>query len=130
MADTLTQELLQLNQKLLDSIALTDWKQYQELCDPGLTCFEPESMGQLVTGMEFHHFYFQLRSTPTPHHTTMVAPHVRVMGEVAVISYVRLNQRVLEGGVPVTRAFEETRVWQKQGGVWKHVHFHRSMPAK
>jgi calcium/calmodulin-dependent protein kinase (CaM kinase) II len=130
MADTLTQELLRLNQKLLDSIVLTDWKTYAELCDPTLTCFEPEAKGQLVEGMDFHHFYFQLAGTPTPHNTMMASPHVRVMGNVAVISYVRLNQRVHADGSPVTRSVEETRVWQKQGGVWKHVHFHRSAPSK
>jgi calcium/calmodulin-dependent protein kinase (CaM kinase) II len=130
MSDLVMQELLRLNQQLLDSIAHSDWKQYQELCDPTLTCFEPEAMGQLVEGMEFHHFYFQLRTTPPPHNTTMTSPHVRVMGDVAIISYVRLNQRVLPDGSPVTRAFEETRVWQKQNGAWKHVHFHRSTPTK
>jgi hypothetical protein len=128
MADTLTQELLRLNHKLLDCIARADWPAYQELCDPTLTCFEPEAMGQLVEGMEFHHFYFQLSGANLPYNTTMASPHVRVMGDVAVISYVRLNQRVSADGVPSTRAVEETRVWQKQNGVWKHVHFHRSMP--
>lgn len=127
MADTLTQELLRLNQKLLDCIAQADWPQYQELCDPSLTCFEPEAAGQLVAGLGFHQFYFQLPGAPSPHHTTMASPHVRIMGDVAVISYVRLNQRVLPDGSPVTRAVEETRVWQKQDGAWKHVHFHRSM---
>src|SRR5436309_12708684 len=107
MPDTPTQELLRLNQRLLDSIAQSDWKQYQELCDPTLTCFEPEAAGQLVEGLAFHHFYFQLRGTPSPHHTTMASPHVRVVGDVAVISYVRLNQRVVSDGSPVTRAVEE-----------------------
>ena len=130
MADTLTQELLRLNQKLLDSIVKGDWKQYAELCDPTLTCFEPEAMGQLVEGLAFHQFYFQLGTTTTPHETTMASPHVRVMGDVAVISHVRLNQRVLPDGSPVTRSVEETRVWQKQNGVWKYVHFHRSLPTK
>ena len=126
----MTDELLRLNQKLLDSIVTGDWNTYQSLCDPTLTCFEPEAMGQLVEGMGFHQFYFQLAATPTPHHTSMASPHVRVMGDVAVISYVRLNQRVLADGSPVTRSVEETRVWQKQNGVWKHVHFHRSAPTK
>lgn len=129
MADTINTQLLALNQKLLDSIARADWKTYQELCDPSMTCFEPEAVGQLVEGLEFHHFYFQLGGATAPFHTTMASPHVRVMGDVAVLCYVRLNQRV-SGGVPSTTAVGETRVWQKQNGVWKHVHFHRSIPSK
>src|SRR5439155_4346456 len=49
--DTTTQDLLQLNQRLLDSIAQGDWPTYEQLCDPGLTAFEPESQGQLVEGL-------------------------------------------------------------------------------
>jgi calcium/calmodulin-dependent protein kinase (CaM kinase) II len=130
MAESATHELLRLNQALLDSIARADWPRYRELCDPSLTCFEPEALGQLVEGMPFHEFYFKLGATKGDHNTTMCTPHVRLMGDVAVVSYVRLNQRLLADGTPVTRSVEETRVWQKQGGAWKHVHFHRSPPAK
>jgi calcium/calmodulin-dependent protein kinase (CaM kinase) II len=126
VADATTAELLRLNQRLLDCIAAGDWKTYEGMCDPSLTCFEPEAMGQLVEGLGFHHFYFQLGGADKPNHTTMASPHVRIMGEVAVVSYVRLNQRVTDG-TPTTRAVMETRVWQKQNGVWKHVHFHRSL---
>jgi ketosteroid isomerase-like protein len=130
MNDAVTDELLKLNQRLLDSIARADWATYQALCDPTLTCFEPEALGQLAQGMEFHRFYFQLPAAAAPCNTTMASPHVRLMGDVAVVSYVRLNQRVLPDGTPVTRVVEETRVWQKQNGAWKHVHFHRSVPTK
>ncbi|MBI3823217.1 MAG: nuclear transport factor 2 family protein [Planctomycetes bacterium] len=129
MVDPTTQELLRLNQKLLDCIAEADWKTYADLCDPSLTCFEPEAVGQLVEGLEFHEFYFKLGGANAPHHTTMASPHVRIMGEAAIVSYVRLNQRVSADGAPSTRAVEETRVWQRRLGVWKHVHFHRSMPT-
>ncbi len=126
MAESVQEELLRLNQALLESIVAADWKKYGELCDPSLTCFEPEAEGHLVAGMAFHHFYFKLGGASGTHNTTMASPHVRVMGDVAVISYVRLNQRVSADGAPVTRAVEETRVWQRQSGAWKHVHFHRS----
>jgi calcium/calmodulin-dependent protein kinase (CaM kinase) II len=126
MSDAVTHELLQLNGRLLEAIAGGDWATYQELCDPTLTAFEPEGMGQLVEGMDFHHFYFGLGGFRGHHHTTMCSPRVRVMGDVAVIAYVRLNQRVNPDGLPSTTAFEETRVWQRQGGRWRHVHFHRS----
>ncbi len=55
----------------------------------------------------------------------MASPHVRLLGDVAVVSYVRLIQWLDEAGHPVTSAFEETRIWQRQHG-WRHVHFHRS----
>ena len=121
-------ELLQLNQRLLECIAQGDWATYEKMCDPSMTAFEPEAQGQLIEGLEFHRFYFQLPGAIAPFNTTMASPHVRVMGDVAALSYVRLNQRVAADGTPSTKAVEETRVWQKQNGVWKHVHFHRSIP--
>jgi calcium/calmodulin-dependent protein kinase (CaM kinase) II len=130
MADTAAQELLELNQKLLNAIVNADWPTYQDLCDPTLTCFEPEALGELVEGLDFHHFYFKLGAVQGQHGTTMASPHVRLMGDVAVVSYVRLNQRVSGDGSAVTRAVEETRVWQRLSGRWKHVHFHRSVPTK
>lgn len=30
----------------------------RKICDPHLTAFEPEAMGNLVEGMDFHKFYF------------------------------------------------------------------------
>jgi calcium/calmodulin-dependent protein kinase (CaM kinase) II len=129
MADVLQDELLELNQRLLDSIARADWNTYQELCDSALTAFEPEARGQLVEGMAFHHFYFTLGGAAGHHHTTMCSPRVRLMGDVAIVTFVRLHQRVRADGSAWTAAFEETRVWQRQNGRWKHVHFHRSTPA-
>jgi ketosteroid isomerase-like protein len=127
MADV-KQELLAHNQRLLDSIAAADWKTYAELCDPSLTCFEPEARGSLIEGLAFHEFYFKLGPTKEPHHTTMASPHVRLMGDVAVVSYVRVNQRMQADGAPATKTVEETRVWHKVNGRWRHVHFHRSLP--
>lgn len=31
----------------------------RRICDPGLTSFEPEALGNLVEGMDFHKFYFE-----------------------------------------------------------------------
>jgi calcium/calmodulin-dependent protein kinase (CaM kinase) II len=58
-----------------------------------------------------------------------VAPHVRILGDVAIVACVRLTQRTAPDGSPTTQAFEETRVWRKQDGRWRHVHFHRSKPS-
>lgn len=129
MSQETTQEILQLNQKLLDSIAKADWKLYQEMCDESLTCFEPEARGHLVEGLDYHHFYFKLGAVQGSFNTTMADPHLRLVGDIAVLSYVRLNQRQGADGKPSTSAIEETRIWQKKDGAWKHVHFHRSLPG-
>jgi calcium/calmodulin-dependent protein kinase (CaM kinase) II len=120
-------ELLKLNRRLLESIAAADWKTYAELCDPELTCFEPEARGQLVEGMAFHKFYFDLGASGQSGNTTMASPHVRMLGnDAAIVAYVRLVQKLCGDDKPITVATQETRLWQRIDGQWKHVHFHRS----
>ena len=127
MSGALEQELIALTQQLLESITSGDWAAYERLCDPTLTAFEPEARGQLVEGLLFHKFFFDRRERPSPSHTTICAPHVRLLGpDTAIVSYVRLHQGLGSDGVAATRRFEETRVWHRSGGQWKHVHFHRS----
>ncbi len=121
-------EVLQLNQQLLDSISAGDWKTYSELCDPNLTCFEPETHGRLVAGMGFHKFFFDLGAPSQPRTTTMVSPQIWVLGlDAVVVAYVRMVQSVGGDEHPVISATEETRVWQRVDGRWRHVHFHRSL---
>ena len=55
-----TTELLDVSARLLRTIQDGDWKAYAELCDPTITAFEPEALGHLVEGLEFHRFYFNL----------------------------------------------------------------------
>ncbi len=125
MSDQAT--LINLTQCLLESIAQGHWEAYCELCDPSLTCFEPEAVGNLVEGMDFHRFYFDLEHQGGRKvQTTLASPHVRILGDTAIVSYIRLTQSIDAAGLPVTRSSEETRVWHKQDGDWKHVHFHRS----
>lgn len=125
MADN-AQTIIDLNQRLLNSIVQADWNAYAELCDESLTCFEPEARGHLVAGMPFHRYYFDLGASKGPVQATMASPHVRMLGDsAAVICYVRLVQKLDANNAPVTAHVEETRVWQKIGGQWKHVHFHR-----
>jgi calcium/calmodulin-dependent protein kinase (CaM kinase) II len=122
-----TAELLELNQRLLDSISRADWRTYRELCHCDITCFEPEARGQLVAGMAFHKYYFDLGAASPPPQNTMASPRVWLLGEAgAVVAYVRLVQRLGTDGAPQTVAIEETRVWQRIDGGWRHVHLHRS----
>lgn len=121
-AETLTQATKQ----LLDAIDTGDWESYQNFCDPSLSAFEPEALGNLVEGMEFHHTYFAHPSNSISRKSIIRSPHLRLLGDTAVVSYVRVVQSVSSDGQHSTSSFEETRVWQQIEGSWKHVHFHRS----
>ncbi|PIO60788.1 Calcium/calmodulin dependent protein kinase II Association, partial [Teladorsagia circumcincta] len=52
------QEIVRVTQQLLDAISCKDFDVYTKLCDPAMTCFEPEALGNLIEGVEFHRFYF------------------------------------------------------------------------
>jgi len=130
VTDSTKEELLRVTERLLQSVSSADWDTYQELCDPTLTAFEPEGLGHLIEGMDFHRFYFDQGGHMGQHNNTIVAPHVRLLNdEVAVVSYVRLVQSIDESNTVGTQRFEETRLWQKRDGQWLHVHFHRSSPT-
>lgn len=122
-------ELIRLTERLLQSIAESDWETYEKLCDPSLTAFEPEACGHLVEGLDFHRFYFGLQKSDSPTQTTLVQPHVRMLGEdVAIVCYNRLIQKLDRDGQPISVVSEETRVWQLQADErWLHMHFHRSV---
>lgn len=120
-------EILELTTRLLQAITVADWATYTELCATDLTAIEPEANGHLIEGMAFHKHYFDMAGqSPYANVTTTISsPHIRVMGNVAVIAYVRMTQRITDG-ISVTSTTEETRIWEQTAGVWKHVHFHRS----
>lgn len=121
-----TDEILQLNQRLLDAIATGNWATYEELCDPALTAFEPEARGQRVKGLDFHSFYFDLGAPEGARHTTMVDSRVAMLrDDAALVTCIRLVQAQNPQG-PITQRAEETRVWQRRDGRWRHIHFHRS----
>jgi ketosteroid isomerase-like protein len=127
-------EVLAVNRRLLDAVAAADWKTYKELVADDITCFEPEAKGQLVEGLPFHKFYFDLagdRSKAAPPVTTTLAsPVVKMLGnDVGIVAYVRLVQKLDASGNPVVSSGEETRVWVRMASGWKHVHFHRSLPG-
>ncbi|PAV65705.1 hypothetical protein WR25_19663 [Diploscapter pachys] len=130
------QVIVRVTQQLLDAVSCKDFDAYTKLCDPSMTCFEPESLGNLIEGVEFHRFYFDCAGNSTPRsknqlHTTMLNPNVHLMSdEGACIAYIRLTQFVDRNGEPRTRQVQETRVWQKKNGRWLCVHVHRSAIAQ
>uniref|UniRef100_A0A672J038 calcium/calmodulin-dependent protein kinase n=1 Tax=Salarias fasciatus TaxID=181472 RepID=A0A672J038_SALFA len=123
------QEIIKVTEQLIESINNGDFEAYAKICDPGLTSFEPEALGNLVEGHDFHRFYFEnaLSKGNKPVHTILLNPHVHLIGEnAACIAYIRLTQYMDTGGMPRTMQSEETRVWHRRDGKWQNIHFHRS----
>uniref|UniRef100_A0A803WER2 calcium/calmodulin-dependent protein kinase n=1 Tax=Ficedula albicollis TaxID=59894 RepID=A0A803WER2_FICAL len=123
------QEIIKITEQLIEAVNNGDFEAYAKICDPGLTSFEPEALGNLVEGMDFHRFYFEnlLSKNNKPIHTTILNPHVHVIGEdAACIAYIRLTQYIDAQGRPRTSQSEETRVWHRRDGKWQNVHFHGS----
>ncbi|XP_033936982.1 calcium/calmodulin-dependent protein kinase type II delta 2 chain isoform X5 [Gymnodraco acuticeps] len=123
------QEIIKVTEQLIESINNGDFESYAKICDPGLTSFEPEALGNLVEGHDFHRFYFEnaLSKGNKPVHTILLNPHVHLIGEnAACIAYIRLTQYMDTNGMPRTMQSEETRVWHRRDGKWQNIHFHRS----
>uniref|UniRef100_A0AAY4EUK0 calcium/calmodulin-dependent protein kinase n=1 Tax=Denticeps clupeoides TaxID=299321 RepID=A0AAY4EUK0_9TELE len=131
------QEIIKATEQLIEAINNGDFEAYTKICDPGLTSFEPEALGNLVEGTDFHRFYFEnaLSKGHKPIHTILLNPHVHLIGEdAACVAYIRLTQYMDASGLPRTMQSEETRVWHRRDCKWQNIHFHRSgsptMPAK
>ncbi|XP_048865468.1 calcium/calmodulin-dependent protein kinase type II subunit gamma isoform X19 [Brienomyrus brachyistius] len=123
------QEIIKITEQLIEAINNGDFEAYTRICDPGLTSFEPEALGNLVEGMDFHKFYFEnlLSKNSKPVHTTILNPHVHLIGEdAACIAYIRLTQYIDWQGRPRSSQSEETRVWHRRDAKWLNVHFHCS----
>ncbi|XP_075961212.1 calcium/calmodulin-dependent protein kinase type II subunit beta isoform X33 [Anarhichas minor] len=123
------QEIIKITEQLIEAINNGDFEAYAKICDPGLTSFEPEALGNLVEGMDFHRFYFEnlLAKNSKPIHTTILNPHVHLIGEdAACIAYIRLTQFVDNQGRPRSSQSEETRVWHRRDSKWQNIHFHCS----
>lgn len=51
-------EIIRLTKQVLQAIADWDYETYIKLVSPELTCFEPEAIGNMVVGLEFHKYFF------------------------------------------------------------------------
>ncbi|XP_068608594.1 calcium/calmodulin-dependent protein kinase type II subunit beta [Brachionichthys hirsutus] len=123
------QEIIKITEQLIEAVNNGDFEAYAKICDPCLTSFEPEGLGNLVEGMDFHRFYFDnlLSKNSKPIHTTILNPHVHMIGDdAACIAYIRLTQFVDGQGRPRSSQSEETRVWHRRESRWQNIHFHCS----
>merc|ERR1711963_1207715 len=106
-------EIIRSTEMLLEAITTNDFESYARLCDPNMTAFEPEAIGNLAEGLDFHKFYFDnLKNNRHLTNTSILNPHVHLLGDdAAAIAYVRVTQTIDKNGHPHTHQSEETRIW-------------------
>jgi len=123
-------EIIGLTEQILEAINAGDFHSYTKLSDPNLTAFEPEALGNLVEGLEFHRFYFDHYSVlkqSKQSNITVINPHIQLLGaDAASIAYIRVTQTIDKQGNAHTSQSEETRIWVRRDGRWVNVHVHRS----
>jgi hypothetical protein len=121
-----TESLLAANGSLLDAIGAGDFATYNKLCSSDITCIEPETLGTIITGTNFHEHYFNMPSPSAPPakttHLLNVVAKCCSAGKMGVVTYNRLVQSGGECSLS-----QETRVWEQEAGEWKQIHFHKSM---
>ncbi|CAG5090085.1 Oidioi.mRNA.OKI2018_I69.PAR.g12457.t1.cds [Oikopleura dioica] len=135
-------ELIKFTEVLLQAIQDADWETYVKLTDPMMTCFEPETNGQLIKGQDFHRFYFD-NGLQLPNglsgakkiQQTIGNPHVQMLSDdSAVMAYARIVQYQDKTGSVQTIVLNESRVWKKStepgSNSWICCHFHRSTVNK
>lgn len=133
-------EVLSKVHSMLYYISVGDLDAYQEMVLPTFTCFEPETQGTLVEGIQFHQYMFEnamlekenesifVKKRDRPKvNCTMIAPHVQLIGtDAACVSYTRLTQTTNSTNLTTVEKWCETRVLQRYNETWKMVHCHRS----
>ncbi|NXS72508.1 KCC2D kinase, partial [Pandion haliaetus] len=124
------QEIIKVTEQLIEAINNGDFEAYTKICDPGLTSFEPEALGNLVEGMDFHRFYFENgKHSYLNLHLFLVTVEFCYMcfSVCFCCAHSHTIGHYMDGsGMPKTMQSEETRVWHRRDGKWQNVHFHRS----
>ncbi|KAJ8248459.1 hypothetical protein GJAV_G00242240 [Gymnothorax javanicus] len=128
------QEIIKITEQLIEAINNGDFEAYTRICDPGLTSFEPEALGNLVEGMDFHKFYFEnlLSKNSKPVHTTILNPHVHLIGEdAACIAYIRLTQYIDSQVNPIGHSLSNSPVDWSVSSPWCFaVMFYQSLSSE
>ncbi|NXE36374.1 KCC2D kinase, partial [Ptilorrhoa leucosticta] len=125
------QEIIKVTEQLIEAINNGDFEAYTKICDPGLTSFEPEALGNLVEGMDFHRFYFEngKYSLFISESSSGVLFFSEFCCRCSSVCFCSAHSHItghLRDGMPKTMQSEETRVWHRRDGKWQNVHFHRS----
>jgi ketosteroid isomerase-like protein len=111
--------------ELHHAITKAEVKTYRQLVSEAVTCFEPETGGAQVKGIDMHIFFVKNSTAPDYYYFDIIDPTFNVCGDMAYAAYTFLLAEISDGKTTSTTE-NVTRIFQKKEGTWKMVHFHRS----
>ena len=118
------QEIYDLTVNILKAIRDGDVEKYKQYSSDTLTAIEPESSGLIVDGLDFHIFFLS-HTQPSDYHIELINPVIRIYHNTAYIAYALIDNTFTDGKFNLKNVCE-TRIFEKELGVWRMVHFHRS----
>lgn len=118
------QEIYDITLELLHTIRKGDIETYKRLSSEQLSAIEPETSGNVVVGLDFHLFFLK-NTQRKDYHFEIVNPFVKVYNDTAYIAYTLIDNKLIDNNFKIKTVFE-TRVYHKENGSWKMVHFHRN----
>lgn len=113
--------------RLIASIHEGDDATYAALTTEDVSCYE-DVCSHRIDGLEFHRSLIREMARAAdlkPVRFDLLEPRVQIYGDTGIVTFTRLTTYGQDGH-PRWTAFNETRVFIREGGAWKMAHFHRS----
>ena len=122
-------DIREIDEKLMElhhAIQQADIETYTSLISEDVTCFEPETKGQLLRGRGLHLFFVEQSQPVKRYHIELIDPVLQVKDSMAFAAY-SLHLTEVEGDRETIKTENVTRIFQKEGDKWVLIHFHRSV---
>jgi hypothetical protein len=111
--------------ELLHAVQQADIETYRSKVSRNVTCFEPETKGHLLRGIDLHLFFLTQSKPVKLYNIELIDPVFRASDSMAYVAYTLHLAEMVEGQEDI-KSENVTRIFHLEDGVWKMIHFHRS----
>ncbi len=111
--------------ELLHAVQKADINTYMERVSEEVTCFEPETRGHLLRGVGLHKLLVEQAVPVETYHIELIDPVIQVEGDMAFAAYTLHLTEIMDKAETI-HSENVTRIFLRDKGAWKMIHFHRS----
>ena len=122
-------EVLAITQAMLGAMYTGDPAVHRAHSTEDMSAFEWYIAPYRVDGLSFHLELIAAGGNGTAGRLDMLTPRVQVHGDAAIVCYTLLKTTLMEGRPAEFARVNESRVFVREGGVWKMAHLHKSPAA-